>query len=709
MAYTKIHKLILQNAALGAVGPAVGAQVSIFLAGTTTLAQTYSDRNGTTLTANPITIGASGYVSVYVESGQYDMQVVNGGNTSVVSDVLAVDDIIVSGPYGELRFETVADMTAGTPINQKTHTLDPARYVGQKVSTVYHNLTSRAGDGKYVIWTLAAYRTHIGNPSWVPDGFGDHYFVNTDHVAVLQNDGEIDVLQFGVVFDANLTLQTGTDNTLALQAAFDASREYSVVKIHSNTGRGAFTDQVVYKGHRVYDFGHNRGGGLALKPNASATSAAVLVPDRWFYSNTALGRPVIFRNPNIYGNRNGAGNSGLGIHGLMLCNYRPIVIDPYITETDGDGIYGPKTMRNGSAITFKAVGMRLVRPRIAEVNGSCINLDDEAYSDGWLDGGSFAQAMEHAVRIVKGSGWYIDEVHTDTIRGSLLVVSTASNLTVRDWYLETYNNAADGKAAFSIGGILSDGISLRGIKGNVDAGRTGYFFDFFTSSNTTPSIVIDDVQVDFDSSLDGNLKLIRVTTGSVSPTDLHVSNVTRSPSEVFEYAGTNNVDLHDSNNVWNRFAGNVGDYSFIPGDNVEALNADKASNLASVAFSPTGGILNTTYRTTPKTNGTADYSETFPVVVQTQLGGSCLISITSHDFFNQTNRGQWVGRVFWSQDLLSETPALVVAPLYAPTGTLAAPTITINNIGTAGNEDYELSVTGTNSTANARTTVIFSP
>ena len=605
------------------------------------------------------------------------------------------------------EFADISNLVGATSLNAGT--VDWSDYEGRKVTTVHNNNTSKAGGADYVIWALADYRAEIGDPAWVPDGYVHHYLFGGSYVAILDSGGVFNLLQCGVIFDGNIQLQTGTDNTLAVQAVFDNSTLYSTIEIHSNTGMPAFIDQCVYQGNRTYDFGSDRGGGLALKPNASSSSFGVLVPDRWYENDQSLGRPVTFKYPNIYGNRNGTGNSGLSIHGLVICNFRGEIFKPYITECGGDGIHGPSAMRSSSFTgSFKCVGIHILHPRIWEVNGSCINMNSTAYSDGWLTDCSFAQADANAVRLVKGSGWYIAKVHTDTIRGSLLVVSTVSTMDIDGWYLETYNNDADGQAAFSIGGILSDGITIKNITGNVDAGRTGYFFDFFTSNNTTPSIVIDNVQIDFDASLNGNLKFCRVTTGSLSPTDLHVINVSKSPSQVFEYSGTNNVDLHDINNVWNRFLGNANDYQFIIGDQALVHNDDKASNLNSIVLAPSGTIAKANYTNQSKTNSTADYSVTFPVIVNTQIAGSCLISIISRDFFNQADRGTWVGRVIWSQDILNETPSLSVVTLSAATLTLSAPTITLNNIGTINNNDYELSITGTNSSANARTSVIFS-
>lgn len=69
----------------------VGAQVSIYNFGTTTLATIYSD-NGVTLATNPLTADANGQVSFYAANGRYSLIAAKVGYSNVsIMDILLND------------------------------------------------------------------------------------------------------------------------------------------------------------------------------------------------------------------------------------------------------------------------------------------------------------------------------------------------------------------------------------------------------------------------------------------------------------------------------------------------------------------------------------------------------------------------------------------------------------------------------------------
>lgn len=150
MALSKIKKLILVEDA-GAMIPAAGATCYVYHATTLTLAQMYTDRNGSVLASNPATIGSTGYLDRYIESGAYDLRVVSGLDETTYPDFLAVDDIIISGPSGELQFSDIANLKAATPLNQKSYKVNWASQLGRKISVVVNNTTSNEGGADYVI------------------------------------------------------------------------------------------------------------------------------------------------------------------------------------------------------------------------------------------------------------------------------------------------------------------------------------------------------------------------------------------------------------------------------------------------------------------------------------------------------------------------------------------------------------------------------
>lgn len=239
MALTKIHKLILQSAGLGAVGPATGASCSIFIAGTGTLAQTYSDRNGATLTANPVIVGSDGYVSVYVESGAYDMTVVSGSSTTSVADILAVDDIIISGPQGEPQFATVAAMISASPLNQKPGTFNWSSCVGRTVKTVVNNSTSNAGGAEYLITTI-----NPGSLSTLVGGIyeGVNHSLGGGIYAKLLHGSTVEPYIFGMISRSSGAIYHNT----VMQQILDYAKSVGGLNLdHANRGFSYFVDRPI--------------------------------------------------------------------------------------------------------------------------------------------------------------------------------------------------------------------------------------------------------------------------------------------------------------------------------------------------------------------------------------------------------------------------------------------------------------------------------
>ena len=64
-----------------------GASVTVYLAGTLTLASIYSDKGVTTI-LNPATSQVNGRVTFYAESGLYDITVLYNGDTTTYKDVM---------------------------------------------------------------------------------------------------------------------------------------------------------------------------------------------------------------------------------------------------------------------------------------------------------------------------------------------------------------------------------------------------------------------------------------------------------------------------------------------------------------------------------------------------------------------------------------------------------------------------------------------
>ena len=221
MALSKIKKLILVEDG-GSMVPAVGATCYVYHATTFTLAQMYANRTGTTLASNPATVGADGYLDRYIESGAYDLRVASGLDEATYPDFLAVDDIIISGPAGELQFSDVANLIAATPLNQKSYKVSWAGQLGRKVSTVVHNTTSNEGGAPYVIVNV-----NPGNLSTLVGGIwvGVNHDLGGGFYAVLIAT-EVYISMLGCIGDGAKTINgsgqydySGTDDSAAFLAA----------------------------------------------------------------------------------------------------------------------------------------------------------------------------------------------------------------------------------------------------------------------------------------------------------------------------------------------------------------------------------------------------------------------------------------------------------------------------------------------------------
>ena len=160
--------------------PAVGASITVFLAGTGTPATIYSD-DGLTTTTNPLTADINGRFAFYVADGRYDLQYSGAGLTTYKLtdiDVHDVTDLTSAGKTpipGNLQFtginthagtetfsaQLVSSVATGTaPFSVSSTTLVPNLNVATAVTAT--NLT---GPGA-VTGTFSGSPTFSGNPTF---------------------------------------------------------------------------------------------------------------------------------------------------------------------------------------------------------------------------------------------------------------------------------------------------------------------------------------------------------------------------------------------------------------------------------------------------------------------------------------------------------------------------------------------------------------
>ena len=181
MALTIVQKTILGGDPLL---PADGAVCTILKSGLA--APIYTNRAGTILADNPLTVGSDGLLKFYVEPGVLEVQVSHATGNVTYPDFLAVSDTVVLGPAPTAEFETLADMVNG--VTTSGTTIDWDTYEKTGMETVYHNLTSKAGGAKYTIKTVAqaAADGDVIDGTGAPNYYGaNHALTGGTHVAIL--------------------------------------------------------------------------------------------------------------------------------------------------------------------------------------------------------------------------------------------------------------------------------------------------------------------------------------------------------------------------------------------------------------------------------------------------------------------------------------------------------------------------------------------
>jgi hypothetical protein len=184
------------------------------------------------------------------------LRVVSGLDETTYPDFLAVDDIIVSGPNGDLQFSDVANLKAATPLNQKSYKVSWAGQLGRKVSTVVHNTTSNEGGAEYVIVNVnpSNLSTLVGGV-WV----GANHDLGGGFYAKLQlNNNEINAGNFG-------SIKNNTDSVAAINSALQYAKTKVVdgtytpkVKIPFVGTINITSSSILFPRNVVVDMGWNR-------------------------------------------------------------------------------------------------------------------------------------------------------------------------------------------------------------------------------------------------------------------------------------------------------------------------------------------------------------------------------------------------------------------------------------------------------------------
>ena len=206
MALVKVQKTIFEDSA--GTSPAEGAVCSVFFADSGMLASLYTTRSGVTSQPNPVTTGADGLLSFYVEGGRYDIDVVHASGSQSYDDYIAVSETVIKGPAPTAEFETVENMVLG--ITTSGTTIDYSKYEKLGMKTACNNLTSKAGAGDYIKKTVAQAEAD-GN---VIDGTGAPNYLGRNHA--LTGGTHVAVLSTRTTIAEQIGFIAGIDNSAAM-------------------------------------------------------------------------------------------------------------------------------------------------------------------------------------------------------------------------------------------------------------------------------------------------------------------------------------------------------------------------------------------------------------------------------------------------------------------------------------------------------------
>lgn len=208
----------------------VGIKVLIKLAGTATPATIYSD-DGVTTTPNPLTTNANGYFEFYVANGLYDIAVsgVNAYTDVLIADALGID-------ADALKKAEAAAIDGATKVGTTEGTVQVALDGRLKTLQNYTSLLAYSGTIPIQITTLGIAGPFRYNSALPNVSDGGTRFAHASGTGAWERifDKVVRLSWFQAKGDWNGT--TGTDDTVAVQAAVDACKNLSVTEVPADAG-----------------------------------------------------------------------------------------------------------------------------------------------------------------------------------------------------------------------------------------------------------------------------------------------------------------------------------------------------------------------------------------------------------------------------------------------------------------------------------------
>lgn len=232
-------------------------------------------------------------------------------DTSAQSDLLDAHSRI-HGRY----YDNVATIVALSP------------RAGDLAETKGYYTANGVGGGNYQAWTLASYRTEIGNPTWVADEQGEAFTAANGLVWVLVPNTEGTVLstQFGV------NPKSAVDNTTALQSLRDF--------VASNANMEILLVEGVYE--------------YSTSPNWAIKDLVVTAIGKVTFRNTGTGHCLVFDDP-----------TGTTFN-INWCWNNPVFVEG--ANSTGHGVYVRSTHHSKIAANIRGCGLNILRVEFSVLN-----------------------------------------------------------------------------------------------------------------------------------------------------------------------------------------------------------------------------------------------------------------------------------------------------------------------------------------------------
>lgn len=359
--------------------------------------------------------------NLYTASNPYSL-IVKNKNGSLVRSNLSVSDFsaLLNGPNLVLQTRTVADMTASEITLVNGQPLSEANAVslgfvdsGVLIKTSINNTRSNKGGAEYQFKSLAQHLIDIDDPTWTPDGYGDHYlFGGNAYVAILKVTGVVDLYQLGAAGDGSDATSDKLEEYQAIQAAYDYAEKNNIGEVYHPTPNDRYKiSQGLQFRDNIRYFG---AGNEKVIIEQSDSDEPVGASSTWWSNSTGGNRNIRLDGLRAVGNPANPNN-----HGFLLRAFFSSIENCMASSCGGDGLGFTEDSQNLTTVSETLVENKLLHLKTFDCVGrGVINGNTSAASniltDGFADDIIVRQPASPTTRAVEfncTAGWSIGYIH----------------------------------------------------------------------------------------------------------------------------------------------------------------------------------------------------------------------------------------------------------------------------------------------------------